>query len=260
MSICICGKSKSKLLFPAGEYTIVRCISCGQVRTETPANTVRKQYYEDEDVSIYIQKEEEFRRLFRNVLSFIKRYRKKGRLLDIGAGVGLLVSEARKAGFTAIGFEPSKGAVAAAKKHFGITLLPKEFHPKNVDGRMDVLVINHVLEHLPDPKGILGDIVDVLDDGGLLVIGVPNFGSFLSLLKRNRWQSLIPDQHRWHFTLSTLDELVLPFGFVRIGQNWENHDRATHYPWKKPFYWIFDQIALRTGSAEAMLVAYKKIS
>lgn len=259
MSACICGERKANFEFFSEGYKIVQCITCGQVRTETPLNLKRTQFYNKDDSTIYIEKEEMFRSLFRSVIAFISRFKKKGRLLDIGAGVGLLANEAERAGFTVVGLEPSKSAVSAAKKHFGASLLQKEFSEKLFMKSFDVIVLNHVLEHLPNPKRVINDTGKVLKRGGLLVIGVPNFGSYLSIFKRNRWQSLIPDQHRWHFTLRSLDQLVLSFGFERIGENWENHDRTMHYWWKKPIYGILDQIALHTGLAEAMLVVYKKI-
>lgn len=237
----------------------MRCIGCGQVRTDTPKHLKRTQYYGEENYSFYVQKEEMFRKLFRDKISFIKEFKTKGSLLDIGAGVGLFVSEARKAGFNATGLEPSKGSVRAAKKYFGVRLIEGEFFAKLLAKPVDVIVINHVLEHLPKPKVVIHDAYKVLRRNGLVVIGAPNFGSYLSLLKRGRWQSLIADQHRWHFTLQTLDQLVRPFGFERIGENWENHDRTMHYWWKKPFYFLADQIALQTKLAEAMLVVYKKL-
>ncbi len=212
---------------------------------------------------MYIEKEAMFRQLFSNVIVFIKQFISIGKLVDIGAGVGLLVDEANKAGFDAIGFEPSNVSVGAAKKYFGVKLinceLPKATPSKKLRGGLkknaiDVEVVNHVLEHIENPKKLLAGV-----RCKFLFIGVPNFGSFMAQLKRSRWQSLIADQHRWHFTLLTLDALVIPFGFQRVGTAYENHDRSMHYWWKRSLYFILDTIALATGKAEAMLVAYKKL-
>lgn len=259
MNVCLCGETEKQFLFFFEGYAIVRCV-CGQVRTDIPKYRKRTQYYQKDNFSIYIEKEAMFRALFREKIAFIKQFRQNGTLLDIGAGVGLFVSEARKAGFNATGLEPSKGSVRAAKKYFGISLEAQEFSRNAANSKYDIVLLNHVLEHLLRPKEVISNATAVLKRNGLFVIGVPNFGSYLSIVKRGRWQSLIPDQHRWHFTLRTLDQLMLPFGFERIGENWENHDRAMHYWWKKPIYWILDQIAIRTRLAEAMLVVYRKSS
>ncbi len=258
MSTCFCGATKIDLLFQAGVFTIAQCTSCGQVRTITPTSVKRTQFYEKENFSIYLEKESMFRKIFREKIRFIQQFQKSGTLLDVGAGVGLFVDEARKAGFDAIGLEPSKSAVAAAKKYFNIPLVNQEFNQKLVKGLFDVVVINHVLEHMKNPKEITGGVSNVVKKNGILVIGLPNFDSILRYIKRDRWQNLIPDQHRWHFTKQTLDRLVLPYGFKNIASQHENHDRSMIQGFRRYVYYGIDTIALTTGLAEAILVIYQK--
>lgn len=255
---CICGERGGRRLFVAEGFPIIRCLRCGQIRTITPPGLHRRGYYNNSDAQGYLKKQEMYRELFRNVLRFVKQFRTRGRLLDIGAGIGLLVDEARRLGFEAYGFEPSQSAVHIASRRFDIPLIASEFKPSLISNPVDIVVINHVLEHVKYPTQLLKHVHQVLSTQGLLVVGVPNFDSFLARIKRDRWQSLIPDQHRWHFTLRTLDQFILQFGFVRIGQTWENHDRTMHNFWKKPIYWVLDEIALFTGFAEAMLIVYEK--
>lgn len=256
---CYCGEKSYKLLFCAHEFEIVRCDSCTQVRTLTPKRIQRKQVYNKEDISVYIEKEEMFRKLFRQIINFVRKYRTHGRFIEIGAGVGLLVNEAQRAGFDASGIEPSHAAVLAAKKYFDVRLACAKFSKTSLKKSADIIVLNHVLEHLPHPDSVIHDIDNKITRNGLLVIGVPNFSSIMSQLKRGRWQSLIPDQHRWHFTLETLDRLVLPFGFVRKGFYMENHDRSMHYFWKRPMYWLLDHLAFCINQGEAMVVVFQKI-
>ncbi len=255
---CICGTSRATLLFTAGAYSIVRCDVCGQARTVTPKSVKRTQEYAASDVLIYVEKESMFRKLFQEVLTFIRKYTSRGVFLEIGAGVGLLVDEANKAGFEAYGIEPSTAAVSAAKKYFGIPLILGEFPKKSLNKKADVVVLNHVLEHLPNPKQAIQDISASLRSNGLLIVGVPNSGSFLAVAKQSRWQSLIADQHRWHFTRRTLDALVCPQGFTRIALSSNNHDRSIHPPWKLPLYAILDTISTLAHNGEAILAAYRK--
>lgn len=255
---CYCSCSKHKELFSYRYYKIVQCSSCNQVRTITPVGIPRVQEYTKDYVAIYIRKEKIFRQIFQRIILFIQKVKKSGTLLDIGAGVGLLVDEAKVAGFDAYGFEPSKYAVIAAKKYFGISLFPNKFNSIIWNTKSDVIVLNHVLEHLPNPKIMIRDVYVCLNQKGILVIGVPNFGNIISKLKKSRWQSLIPDQHRWHFTIDTLDNLVLPFGFTRIVRTSDNHDRGIHPWWKRPIYFVIDIISTVTGNGEAILVIYKK--
>ncbi len=256
---CLCGQRISIQLFTSGLYDVVKCTVCGQVRIESASwrRAKRIGYYRQEDVQFYIDHQDMFRSLFSKLLGFVHKFAPKGTLLDIGAGVGLLLDEARKMGYNVIGFEPSKASVVAAKKNFGIELINTEF--KNSKVRVDIIVINHVLEHLIGPKEIISQCSKILGNTGTLVIGVPNFNSFMRRIKKGKWQSLIPTQHRWQFTLTTLDQLASPHGLRRIAVSYENHDRAMHYWWKRPIYGLLDRIALWTGHAEAMLVIYKKV-
>lgn len=254
---CLCGEKDARPLFASGLYDVVRCTACGTVRTEPRGSAKRTNYYGEEDAKFYIDHQAMFRRIFREKLIWIRRLVPLGRMLDVGAGVGLWLDEAQKLGYRVAGFEPSKASVAAAKKQFGITIINSEFKP--IKKNADVIVINHVLEHLKNPKKIISQCANMLKQGNHLVIGVPNFDCFLRWIKRGKWQSLIPDQHRWQFSLTTLDWLVIPHGFRRIAVSYENHDRSMHYWWKQPIYWVLDHIALMTGYAEAMLVIYEKI-
>lgn len=252
---CLCGKEETFPLFQSGLYDVVKCVVCGQVRIVARKGAKRTGYYEEDDVQFYIDHQDMFRRIFREKLEFIRRYAPAGTMLDIGAGVGLFLDEARKMGYRIRGFEPSMASVVAAKKLFGITFVNSEFR---LTRGVDIIVINHVLEHMKNPKATIQQCTKILSDHGTLVIGVPNFMSFMRMIKRGKWQSLIPEQHRWQFTLQTLDTLVLPHGFRRVAVSYENHDRSVHYWWKKPIYAILDRFALITGYAEAMLVIYKK--
>ena len=120
-------------------------------------------------------------------------------------------------------------------------------------------MVNHVLEHIKDPNRLLSDIKKILVRDGYLFIGVPNFGNIIAQLKKSRWQSLIPEQHRWQFTNSTLDALLARHGFARMGGMSDNHDRAMHPFWKRPLYFLHDAVAEALCCGEAILVAYRKL-
>lgn len=256
MNYCpLCKQGTLSLLFHAGIYDITVCNYCRTAQTVTPKNIHRKQIYDMPDIQVYIDKQDMFKDLFRNLMLFIMKFINKGVFVDIGAGVGLLVNAAAEAGFDAIGFEPSGESVKIAKKIFHTKLIRGEFSLK----KADVIVVNHVLEHVPDPRRLLSKIKKSLHPDGYLFVGVPNFGSFIAQAKKERWQSLIPDQHRWHFTLKTLDALVTAYGFRREGIVTDNHDRSIHPLWKRPFYYILDTITKISKNGEAIFVAYKKL-
>jgi 2-polyprenyl-3-methyl-5-hydroxy-6-metoxy-1,4-benzoquinol methylase len=116
------------------------------------------------------------------------------RLLEIGSGSGLLVASARKAGLDAIGIEPSRSLVAAARRITGIELLQGSFpHPAVAGLEFDLIYLVDVIEHVSDPVSLLGAMREALAPGGLAIVVTPNISSFVARLLRRRW---------WHLRLA----------------------------------------------------------
>src|SRR5438034_7244159 len=102
----------------------------------------------------YIATSEDRTRQMQWLLRTMSRFKAKGRLLDIGAGTGLLVDEARKLGFDAEGVEPSRAlqAVASAKNlpvHLGV--IPS----CEISGPYDIVSAIDVIEHVQKPLELL---------------------------------------------------------------------------------------------------------
>ena len=150
------------------------------------------------------------------------------RLLDAGAGRGRFVAAALAAGYVASGLEPSTRGVAAAREVYGIGLEHTGIEEACVAARsLDVLSLWHVLEHLEDPGAALGTLRRWLAPGGVLLVGVPNLGSWQARLAGARWYHLDLPRHRTHFTTAGLTALLEANGFVveRV-----HHVLAEHNP------------------------------
>jgi SAM-dependent methyltransferase len=108
---------------------------------------------------------------------------RRGRLLDIGCGVGNFLAAARDAGFDVTGIELNHNAVRFAQEHYGLksvlAMHPEEFRATRPNERFDVVTFFEVLEHQEDPQGFLDVAKDCLAENGYLALSVPN---------RNRWQ------------------------------------------------------------------------
>jgi 2-polyprenyl-3-methyl-5-hydroxy-6-metoxy-1,4-benzoquinol methylase len=99
-------------------------------------------------------------------------------LLDIGAGAGLLVAEARWRGLVAVGVEPSRSLVESARQINGVELIQGPFpHPQLADRRFDVICLVDVIEHLVDPVQMLLDCAAALSPDGVLIVVTPDVGS-----------------------------------------------------------------------------------
>jgi predicted SAM-dependent methyltransferase len=64
-----------------------------------------------------------------------------------------------------------------------------------------------------DPKANLAEARRILKLGGLLIVQVPNAGSYQARWFRGRWFALDVPRHRYHFDLQTLESILDATGF-----------------------------------------------
>jgi 2-polyprenyl-3-methyl-5-hydroxy-6-metoxy-1,4-benzoquinol methylase len=139
------------------------------------------------------------------------------RLLDVGCGLGYLVARAGERGFEASGLDCSPAAVAVGRERLGLTLTCARIEDGTVDpASQDIVVLNHVLEHLPDPGMAVRRVWEWLRPGGWLLAGTPNFASPIARWSGQDWAGLVPAQHMWHFTPASLRRLTAEGGFARV--------------------------------------------
>jgi SAM-dependent methyltransferase len=136
-----------------------------------------------------------------------------GRVLDVGAGNGAAVAALRSVGVDAWGVEPSARAVAAAARAGRVTVREGTLEANPLDGeRWTVVRFNHVLEHVPSPVGALRLARASLEDGGRVVVTVPNLGSAGARLFGASWDGLELPRHLHHFTRRTLARTIAAAG------------------------------------------------
>lgn len=114
--------------------------------------------------------------------------------LDIGAGAGLLVAEARRRGLDAVGVEPSHALVSAAPSVNGVELLQGIFpHPALAMRKFDVISLVDVIEHVSSPVALLSECRRALTPDGVILVVTPDVGSLTARCLGSRW---------WHFRLA----------------------------------------------------------
>jgi SAM-dependent methyltransferase len=186
-----------------------RCGACGFHQCTNLAN-VLDYYIEMEDHQYEATRQSRALQQI-GILRQIPTNLRRGRLLDIGAGSGILIEQARGMGFEAEGVEPSIELQAHAKKlhlnvHLGV--LP---HP-DVRGPFDVITMVDVIEHVPDPVGLLCQARDLLAPKGMLLVATPDRRSVVArLMGWNWWHYRIA--HIGYFDRSTLREAISRAGF-----------------------------------------------
>jgi SAM-dependent methyltransferase len=138
----------------------------------------------------------------------------KGRVLDIGCGRGFLLDAFRRRGWSVQGTELDDRSAAHAREVLGLeveTGLPEEWPWP--DGHFDAVVMWHVLEHLHEPRLALERARRLLRPRGVLMVGVPNFGSAEARLAGAGWFHLDVPRHVVHLTTEWLEGALDAAGF-----------------------------------------------
>jgi len=156
------------------------------------------------------EKNEEMKRRVADVL----RFSKNGNLLEIGCSAGYFLKVCQERGISASGIEINPDTATYARDTVGLdikigTLENFDFPPET----FDVVVMYDVLEHLHEPILCLNKINKILKQNGLLVIQVPNIASIESIIFGSRWYHDDVPRHLYHFSVSTLSNILLKNGF-----------------------------------------------
>jgi 2-polyprenyl-3-methyl-5-hydroxy-6-metoxy-1,4-benzoquinol methylase len=132
------------------------------------------------------------------------------RLLEIGVGTGSFLQEARKKGFEVLGCDLSRTICERVKRERGLPMHCGPLAELGGAGSFDVVVMNHILEHVSAPVALLHDVYRLLRPGGVVHIAVPNIACLESALPG--WTSYEP-YHLTYFKPDTLKRAVIASGF-----------------------------------------------
>lgn len=138
------------------------------------------------------------------------------RVLDIGCGNGGFLLKARDAGWRVVGVDTDPNAVLTARK-FGLSVYEGtvDMLPKDI-GLFDAVTLNHVIEHVHDPRELLCEIYRILKPNGVLYIATPNIRSLGAKLFSKNWRGIETPRHLILFTINGLSDLVKECGFVDV--------------------------------------------
>lgn len=209
-------------------YQIRACSTCESIYTYFNHDVRLDAYYDEKDYTVRDTRKSIFFQIQKWEYSQVIRQIKQRTanpapsILDFGSGKGLFMHFAHQLGCSVKGIESSRPRAEYAMKHFQLDVNTDYYSSGSVfDTKFDVLTLLHVLEHIDHPSELLGNLVQGnLKPGGLLVIEVPNFGSWQSKWAGSSWLHLDVPRHINHFTRPALKRTIEKKGFTIVREEY----------------------------------------
>lgn len=190
-------------------FTYAVCKQCGHAYLLTPPPDMAKYYPQDDYYSFRSNKRRGLQSLFPsaamrafNKLSLGKRIY----ILDYGCGSGQFVRELHSRGFTAAtGYDPF---LPNDVYEDGAPVLRRNLNADAYYQYYDVITMNHVVEHLPEPLTELKTAVSMLKEGGHLIIRLPVKDSYAFEKYGVNWAQWDAPRHFHLFTRMSLRSML----------------------------------------------------
>jgi 2-polyprenyl-3-methyl-5-hydroxy-6-metoxy-1,4-benzoquinol methylase len=183
-----CGETKYTAEFTINRFRHVRCARCGMVYVSPRLKeTILHDAYNEEDYNaaakyklipaVEYRREVIGRRKYQQIAAYFK---KPGSILDIGCGLGEVLSIFDENDWDCLGVEFNELSAGYAREKFGLNIVRESiFDFKPARQKFDCIMLWGVLEHFTRPVSVLEKVYQLLRSGGLLVLEVPNGDSLL---------------------------------------------------------------------------------
>lgn len=210
MCTCKCStlyKIRTPYLDKSEEYEIIRCQKCGHAHAIGKSDkTYLQSIYADKFFASRQQNSSSFSAPIHvnakkraQALSQVL----KGKLLDIGSGTGVFMTNAMPY-FQVEGVEFSDTAANVAKDS-GLSIYHGGFLEVDFGSKKyDVITLWDVLASLIDPNETLKKCYDLLVPGGVVIMTVPMIDSKVARFFKTKWPLLIPPVNLHYFTEQSL--------------------------------------------------------
>jgi cyclopropane fatty-acyl-phospholipid synthase-like methyltransferase len=206
------------MLYKGTFYTLHSCLGCGsnfQVRHGEPSVKYEEDYFKTGHINAYgrtyLEDEANIREISKRRLKVLLKLMPQGiRILDIGSAMGLFCDEAMKMGFRSEGVEISSYAREFSSQAFRIKVWADI---EECAGKFDAITLWFVLEHMNDPLSWIKKVSNLLNEGGIIALSVPNSAGAFSRFNPEGYYRKRPEEHYFEPSSRGLISLIKESGF-----------------------------------------------
>lgn len=224
----LCQNDACQHLFTVRSFSAVKCLNCGLVYLNPmpcPEDIARvydtREYYcnkaDQEDTPVgypdYTRLEGHLTFVADELLNPVKHV-KKGKLLDVGCGMGFMLRRFRELGWDTCGVDVSTYATEYARSHLGLNVFTGTVDKLDLPaGYFDMVTMVLTIEHIPNPRGMLEALHRLMKPGAILIVTTHDIGGLWPRIVKGRWRHLNVPEHLYFFSKNTLKRLLENTGF-----------------------------------------------
>lgn len=218
ISCIFCGKRNDDVVISENGYSGVKCSECDLIYiSPRPGAEDIAQLYTDDHASLYADAQFKFDSFNEmeaaRALLRIQPFKSGGTILELGAGGGCFLSEARKFGYEPYGIELNPIEARWITDKLKIPCESTELSKDSFGGKQfDVIYLRDVLSHLFDPIKVYGEINRALKEDGVLVFETGNTADVHLKYFKYFAQYSYPD-HLFFFGEKSISKLLERTGF-----------------------------------------------
>ncbi len=229
--ICpICKNNKFKLgidIFDdrygePNQYKLSSCLKCNHISTfprlkEEELSNLYSKYYprKDTDISEIVRNSQKVKRKISAFKRWLQGVNNQGqyltkpndKILDIGCGDCQSLIEAKLLGATVYGVDPDVNIKNISRRlsiNVHIGSITEDIFP---GVKFNLIILNQVLEHIPDPNKLIKILSKKLSSNGKIFISSPNVNSFYRKLFNKKWINWHIPYHLNHFNKENLKKM-----------------------------------------------------
>ena len=239
----LCGSNKFHIIHKGvrdnPSLDVLKCDDCGLVRLSEIVtddtyyvNALMRENDTEEDLSQIrtTARPDDYRRYL-----FLRRLIENKTLLDFGCGAGGVLQFDKNEAKKVYGVELETTMYKELNKEGIRCFQTLEEAYSEIKGKIDVVTLFHVLEHLKDPIKILKGLKEVLSENGKIVIEVPNANDALLAVYENKCFS---DFTYWESHLYLYDNITLKMLMDKAGLKVKFLTQIQRYPLSNTLYWL----------------------
>ena len=222
------------LVFPDAPSFVVKCSNCGLVHMETEATqgnfldyyrhgAVAPKYYDmfgKKDTDEY----------YHHLIELMKPYiDKHSSMLDIAGAWGEFAAYLKELGYESVTvMDPNESCISHATS-MGLKTVTSDSTNMMVlkDNSLDMVILNHTLEHVLDVETTMLNIRRVLKKDGYLFIEVPDVEGYAG--EESAPFNFLTYEHVIHMSMNDMENLAALYGF-EIVEKGNYYKKVSNYP------------------------------